>query len=69
MEKALESSKSATNMVFDNRIMNVKEAADFLRVSTKTIYEKSKDGLIPHQKIGSRYVFLRSELVRFLKGD
>ena len=57
------------NVIFDNRIMNVKEAADFLRVSTKTIYEKSKDGLIPHQKIGSRYVFLRSELVRFLKGD
>ena len=61
--------KSNHNGFFDNEIMNVKQAAHFLRVSTKTIYEKSKIGLIPHQRIGSKYLFLRSELVRFLKGD
>jgi len=57
------------NKLFDNEIMKVKEVAIFLGVSPKTVYEKSKDGLIPHQKIGNRYIFLRSELIKFLKGD
>ena len=57
------------NKLFDNEIMKVKEVATFLGVSPKTVYEKSKDGLIPHQKIGNRYIFLRSELIKFLKGD
>ena len=57
------------NGFFDNEIMNVKQAAQFLRVSDKTVYEKSKTGIIPHQRIGSKYIFLRSELVRFLKGE
>ena len=60
---------SDPNRLFDNEILNVKQAAEFLQVCDKTIYEKSKSGLIPHQRIGSKYVFLRSELVRFLKGD
>ncbi len=57
--------------LFENRdeTLNVKQAAAFLGVSDKTVYEKSKDGLIPHQRLGARYIFLRSELVRFLKGD
>ncbi len=54
---------------FDNKIMKVKEVASFLGISTKTVYEKSKDGLLPHQKVGNRYIFLRSELIKFLKGD
>ena len=61
--------KKDNKRFFDNQILNVKEAAQLLRVSTKTVYEKSKDGLLPHQKIGSRYIFLRSELIKFLKGD
>lgn len=59
-------------MLFENRIeekvFNVKEAAAFLKVSTKTVYSKVKSGRIPHQKIGSRILFLRSELIRFFKG-
>jgi len=58
--------------LFENRIeetLNVKEAAAFLKVSTKTVYAKAQDGLLPCQRIGSRYIFLRSELVKFLKGE
>lgn len=58
-------------LLFDNldETLNVKQVAAFLGVSVKTVYEKSKDGLLPHQRVGNRYIFLRSELVRFLKGD
>ena len=60
-----------TDLLFDNRdeTLNVKRTALFLGVSEKTVYQKARDGLIPHQRIGSRYIFLRSELVRFLKGE
>lgn len=56
---------------FDNQkeVLNVKEAAAFLGVSSKTVYAKASDGILPHQRIGSRYIFLRSELIRFLKGE
>lgn len=54
---------------FENETLNLKEAAAFLRVSTKTVYEKCRDGILPHQRIGNRYIFLRSELIRFLKGE
>jgi excisionase family DNA binding protein len=50
-------------------VLNAKEAAAFLGVSAKTVYEKALDGILPHQRLGSRYIFLRSELIRFLKGE
>jgi len=59
-------------VLFENRIeetLNVKEAAAFLKVSTKTVYAQASDGVLPCQRIGNRYIFLRSELVRFLKGE
>lgn len=58
--------------LFENRIeetLNVKEAAAFLKVSTKTVYAQARDSVLPCQRIGNRYIFLRSELVRFLKGE
>lgn len=58
-------------LFFENQIetLNVKEAAAFLKVSTKTVYAQALNGLLPHQRIGSRYIFLRSELVKFLRGE
>lgn len=53
----------------DNEVMNVKEAATLLGVSTKLVYEKASDGIIPNKRLGNRYLFLRSELIKFIKGD
>ena len=50
-------------------ILSVKAAACFLGISTKTVYKQAMLGVLPHRRIGNRYLFLRSELVRFLKGD
>ena len=58
-------------LIFDNlenQVMNVSEAAKFLRVSSKTVYVLVADGRIPHQRIGGSIRFYRSELVKFLKG-
>ena len=52
----------------DREIMTLDEAADFLRVSRSTLYQRRD---IPrHQMPGSRQCrFLRSELVAWLKGE
>jgi len=63
----------STQVIFENRIeketLNVKEAASFLGVSTKTVYSYVNDGLLPHRRVGSRILFLRSKLVGFLEGE
>jgi|GEM_PF-1601315 len=58
-----------TKGLFENQILNVEQAATFLKVSPKTVYRYASLGIIKHQKIGNRYRFLRSELVKFLKGE
>jgi excisionase family DNA binding protein len=54
-------------MLPDREIMTLEEAADFLRVSRSTLYQRHD---IPrHLMPGSRqYRYLRSELVAWLKG-
>ncbi len=61
--------KTEEKNIFDREILNVEEAADFLRLSTKSVYKHARYGALPHQRIGSKYIFLRSELIRFLKGE
>jgi excisionase family DNA binding protein len=55
-------------MLPDREIMTLEEAADFLRVSRSTLYQRRD---IPrHPMPGSRqYRYLRSELVAWLKGE
>ena len=47
-------------------LMNVREAAAFLRVSTPTIYRLRKSGKIPFFKIGARVLFSRERLCEYL---
>lgn len=42
------------------------EAQEFLNVSHQTIYELMKQGLISH-KIGRKRVFLKEDLIRWIK--
>ena len=47
-------------------IMDIKLAADFLRLKINTIYEKTSLKLIPHFKKGNKLYFYRSELQEWL---
>ncbi|MFP4579484.1 MAG: PTS sugar transporter subunit IIA [Candidatus Sumerlaeia bacterium] len=42
--------------------LSVKETADFLDVSPRTIYRWLKEGSIPHSRVGSQYRFRKSDL-------
>lgn len=48
-------------------ILNVEEAAKLLRMSVPTIWRLKASGEIPYRKIGSRVVFMRDELISWVK--
>lgn len=50
-------------------IMTVREVADFLRVSTQTVRNYAKRGVLPSRRMGGRLVFLRPHLEDFLWGE
>ena len=47
--------------------MTVKEVAQVLRVSTKTVYKIINDGLLPAAKVGREKRILKTALVDFLR--
>ena len=51
---------------FEPIFLTFQEAQQFLRVSHQTVYNLMKQGL-PSHKIGRKRVFLREELVQWIK--
>jgi hypothetical protein len=47
--------------------MNLEEAAQFLHMSPSALRQKAKQGVVPGCKPGKRWVFLKSDLVAFLR--
>lgn len=48
-------------------ILNVSEAATFLKLQISTLYEKTAARLIPHFKRGNRLYFQRKDLEQWLR--
>ena len=46
--------------------LTAREAADYLHVPHKTVYNWTSTGSIPHRKIGNRLMFHRDELDAWL---
>ena len=48
-------------------ILDVQQAAKFLKIKTTTLYEKTSQKLIPHFKKGNRLYFHVSDLQKWIK--
>lgn len=53
----------------DNEVMNPDEAAAFLRVNRKTVYEYVARRRIPHQRLGRRIIFSKAALLAWLNAN
>ncbi len=54
----------------ENTYMKIKEASEFLRTSTSSIYKMTMNNTIPHYKVGRGLRFKKEELIRFVEnGD
>jgi excisionase family DNA binding protein len=49
------------------RFLSVREAAEFLRVSPRTVYGWISQRALPYRNAGRRVLFLESELVAWTK--
>jgi excisionase family DNA binding protein len=50
-------------------VLTAEEAADLLRVSTKTVLTLARDGNLPGEKVGRAWRFLRSDLLDYVGGN
>jgi excisionase family DNA binding protein len=55
-------------MTEELQVLTTEEAADLLRVSSKTILALARDGSIPGEKVGRAWRFLRSDLLKYVHG-
>jgi excisionase family DNA binding protein len=53
----------------DAEVMTADEAAELLRVSTKTILALARDGSLPGEKVGRAWRFLRADLLNYVRGQ
>lgn len=51
------------------RVMSVEEAAEFLGYKKSTIYQHVHNKTIPHSKHGNKLMFLKSELIAWVKSN
>ena len=52
-----------------NNLLNIKEAAIYLRISTSTLYRWVHQKKIKHAKIGSRVLFSQEYLDEFINNN
>lgn len=52
----------------DPDVLTADDAARLLRVSTKTILTLARDGVLPGQKVGRAWRFVRADLLEHLRG-
>ena len=50
-------------------VLTAEEAADFLRVSTKTLLALARSGDLPGTKVGRAWRFLRADLTAYVHGS
>jgi len=49
-------------------VLTTEEAAELLRVSTKTVLNLAQKGVLPGEKVGRAWRFLRSDLLEYVRG-
>jgi excisionase family DNA binding protein len=52
----------------DAEVLTADEAARLLRVSTKTILTLARDGVLPGEKVGRAWRFVRADLLEHVRG-
>ena len=67
IEKLLLSKFDQTGSETSDQLLTVEEAAEFLRLSTPTIYSKVSRGELPFMKRSKRLYFSKTELMEYVK--
>lgn len=52
-----------------DEVLNIQQAADFLKIKKSTIYQKKAQNKIPFHMVGGKIVFFKSELIEWIKNN
>lgn len=55
--------------ILDTEIYTLAEAATYLKVSERTLWQLAKQNEVPHFRVGKQYRFVRSILAAWAKGE
>lgn len=69
LNSTLSSLKTKQIVKTDQDILTPAEAAEFLKISTKTLWRMSKNDEIPNKKVRGQRRYSKSSLTRWLQGD
>jgi excisionase family DNA binding protein len=50
-------------------VLTAEEAAELLRVSIKTVLSLAREGILPGEKVGRAWRFLRADLLNYVRGS
>ena len=50
-------------------VVNVKQLQEMLGVSRPTVYELLRENLIPHKRIGTKYIIPKWAVIKFLANN
>lgn len=56
-------------MAEDHEVLTAHEAADLLRVSTKTVLALARSGSLPGEKVGRAWRFVKSDVFAYVRGS
>lgn len=57
------------SLVQENIVLDIKEAAAYLKVSVSTLRNQIKEGDVPHYWISGQIRFLKADLTQWLKSN
>jgi excisionase family DNA binding protein len=57
----------ASNRIKDDEILTVSQLSGLLKLHPRTIYKLVQKRIIPGRRVGKKWRFLRSEVIKFLK--
>ena len=57
------------NALLGGLVLTLAEAAKYLKVSERTLWQLAKDGEIPHRRVGKQYRFVYSILLAWAKDE
>jgi excisionase family DNA binding protein len=56
----------ASGKIEDDEFLTAEELSKLLKLHQKTIYKLAKKGIIPGRRVGKKWLFLKSEVIKVL---
>ena len=57
----------ASGKIEDDEFLTAEELSKLLKLHQRTIYKLAKKGIIPGRRVGKKWLFLKSDVIKFFQ--